>query len=216
MSVLLPSPDLHRFPKTTIAVGDLCYRIFTHKNSDGAVRDPWFFSSSNNGKSGRFDLPSPLGSCYFSNTSYACWREVFRGASLVSRSDMDQKRMLVVMKDESSLAVAQLTHTNASAFGVTLDLFSGDDYSAPQAWAKALNDEGFMGIIALLRSDSSGQAKNIVIFGNAGAFADVDGWTSSVVELVHDEDLLNELEVRGIRVESIPYDIKIDPAPRPF
>lgn len=199
--------DLKDFPSSFLGSGENLFRIFTHKDSAGKARMSWYFSSSGLTTSGRFDLSSPQGSCYFSDLKYGCWQEVFRNSRFISRSDLDRKRLLTATREVSTLKIADLAHLAASHFEVTLDLFAGDDYSQPQSWAEDLAKLGFQGIRALLRHDPSGRAKNVVIFGDSGAYSNVQGWTSTISRLTDNSDLLDDIERMGIHVESIPFDM---------
>lgn len=106
-----------------------------------------------------------------------------------------------------------MSNPNTSALGVSLDLFSGDDYTQPQSWAAAFHKFGFFGVIALLRHDPSGNARNFGIFGNSGSRSKVKGWSSQIRVLIEDEELIGELREQGITVQGIPHEVKVTPFP---
>lgn len=99
----------------------------------------------------------------------------------------------------------------AMGFGVTLDDFSGDTYTRPQAWALAFHEVKLGGVIALLRHDPSGWARNVGVFGKSGDAKSVRGWQTTRGALRSDTQLLDELRNAGISVLEIPNDIVITP-----
>lgn len=92
---LQPPPEtLDGFPlrRSSTAVRTL-YRIFWERDrSTGQRASPWRFAAAPPG-AGRFDLPSPRGTCYWSDRRYGAWLEVFRGARLVDVADARRRRL---------------------------------------------------------------------------------------------------------------------------
>jgi len=104
-----------------------------------------------------------------------------------------------------------MTDRRAAGFGVTLDDFSGDDYRKPQAWALAFHEVRLGGVIALLRHDPSGRARNVGIFGKSGEAIKMRGWQTTRTTPRSDMQLLEEIRNAGISVLEIPNDVVITP-----
>lgn len=207
-SKLLPTPK--GFPRTTLKTGTTLYRAYGQGPANSAPRNGWFFSSTNGSNSGRFDLPVPHGTCYFSTEKFGAFCERFRSAEIVTRTEADSIMMLIATRT-SALEIADMTNSRARVFGLTLDIFSGDDYSDAQAWALVFLQAKLKGVMALLRHDLSGKARNIGLFGNAGSAKSVSGWATSREKLTADPELLVEIKSAGIYIQESPYDVDLIP-----
>lgn len=204
---LADSPALAGFPRLSAAdTPNPLYRIFTPVDSHtGAARRPWFFSSA----SGRFDLPAPHGTCYFSDRRYGAWLEVFRGCGYVDRADVERRRLLVATRTGRRLRLANLRAAQARPFGVTADLVAGDDHSRPRQWAVALQTVGFEGVVGTIRHDPTLAARIMALFGRGGPQARVIGWRTTTNHLVDDAGLLEEAAAFGTGVVGRPWDVTV-------
>jgi RES domain len=125
---------------------------------------------------GAFRSADPGGSCYLSDRMSGAWLEVFRSAGLVDREDVERRRLVTASRSGAAVKVANLRAPQARPFGVTNDLVAGDDYARPQAWAAALRACGFKGLLATARHDPTAAARNVALFGRAGARTRLSGW----------------------------------------
>ncbi len=213
MAVPRPPAGLAGFPVLSRSAASApLYRIWLARDPvRGAARTPWFFSSVPSAEAGRFDLPAPAGSCYFSDRRYGAWLEVFRGCGLVDRVDVERRRLLTVVPVAEAPRLADLRAPAAHAFAVTADLAGGDDYSQTQGWAAALHKAGFAGISGTVRHDPTHVARTVAIFGRAGPRARVAGWRSRTAPVVSDIALLSELAPFGTGVAGRPWDVATTP-----
>lgn len=175
----------------------------------GERRTPWFFSSLPSAAAGRFDLPRPSGTCYFSDRRSGAWLEVFRGCGLVDRTDVARRRLLTVVPIDEPPRLADLRSARAHRFGVTTDLLGGDDYAPTQRWAAALRDAGFAGVSSTVRHDPTLVARTVAVFGRSGPRSRVHGWRSRTTPLIGDTDLLAELAPYGTGVAGRPWDVQV-------
>jgi len=205
-----PPFSVRGFPKTKLASNSPLYRLFKHVSSTPGIRSGWYFSSIGAPRSGRFDLPEPHGTCYFSTEKFGAWSETFRGAHIVNGTDIDC-RTLLTATGTANIRFADMADRGAMSFGVTLDDFSGEDYTRAQAWALAFHAAKLGGVIALLRHDPSGLARNVGVFGKSGTAKSVRGWQTTRAALRSDLQLLDELRNAGISVLEIPKDVVITP-----
>lgn len=205
--------DVARLPLRPLRTGTVAFRIFRRFGPDGLVRGPWFFSSSGSASSGRFDLPRPRGTCYFSSTALGAWLEVFGSVRLVDPSDMRRRSLATASRTGGDLRLVDLASQRAAVAGVTLDVTAGDDYTVPQELAQAADDRGASGIRALLRRDPSGRSHNLALFGAAGAPSRQFGWRVAKSEPWRDAALLRSLADIGVHVVDIPHDLPVAPVP---
>ncbi len=127
---------------------------------------------------------------------------------MVNRADVDCRTLLTATRS-IKLRFADMADRAATGFGVTLDDFSGDDYTRAQAWALAFHAAKLGGVIALLRHDPSGLTQNVGVFGKSGSVKSVRGWQTTRATLRSDMQLLNELRKAGISVLEVPNDVVI-------
>jgi hypothetical protein len=187
------------------------YRIFFHRHATtGAVTSPWRFTSVPPGKS-RFDLAEPQGTCYWSDRRYGSWVEVFRGTAVVERSELTRRRLFTA--EPPPLHLANTLALAARRFGVTGELSTIADYTLPHRWASALAAVGFAGLVGICRHDPSLTARNVAVFGPAGAPARRAGWRTSRTALETDTALAAELDQLGVRVAGVPHAVPITPVP---
>lgn len=183
------------------------FRIYRLRDPvSGQVRSPWFFAAVPPG-TGRFDLPVPRGTCYWTDHGYAAWLEVFRGTGLVDRADVDARRMAVATPPP--LRLADLRAPAARRYGVTAEVSTTDDYQLSQRWAAAIAAAGFTGLRAAVRHDPTLRAASVAVFGPAGARTRMAGWTHTRVRLDADAELLAELAAFGTGIAPRPFDIPV-------
>ncbi|RBY78959.1 hypothetical protein DQ238_11315 [Geodermatophilus sp. TF02-6] len=209
-----PPDDLAGFPRTALDPGATLFRLVLARDPvTGTPRAPWFFSSLPSDHPGRFDLPAPDGSCCFSDRRYGAWLEVFRSTGLVDRVDVEKRRLLTATRTAPPLPVADLRAPQARSFGVTDDLFAGDDHTLPQAWASGLHRAQFAGLASTARHDPTAVARTVTLFGRSGPRTRVRGWHTAASRPTGDTALLQELAPFGTGVLSRPYDVPVTSLP---
>lgn len=157
-----PPASLTGFP--TRAVTGLTDLFRAHD----AQRSPWWFG---NDGGGRFDLPSPRGTCYAALDAESALRERL-GPVLGARAQLPESALADVVVSRLRLSesrdVADLQSRRAARFGVTRELESMVPYAVPQAWARALAAAGFGGVQYGPRF-TPGDCSALGLFGPEGA-----------------------------------------------
>lgn len=192
------------------------HRIFRARDPDtGEPRDPFFFASAapDDPGGGRFDLPEPDGACYFATSAVGAWLEVFRTTPLVALPDLRARRLLTT-RPPRPVRTADLTAKASRAFGITLDVSTGDDYSVSRRWATRLRQAGFRALQTVLRHDPSGRTRSVTLLDTGGAHAPFGWrWRTDVSRLDTDVELVTAVHAFGIGVADVPYDVPIAEPP---
>ena len=139
-------------------------------------RGCWYYSPlpANPTRGGRFDVPTPKGTCYFASTPEAAAMERvgrFTAQRKPVPADLIIDRVVsTVPADDLPDGAAELRATRAaSAFGVTSELFTMSDYSVPQAWASSISNAGYDALVYTPRFSPGATA--VSVFGPQGAKA---------------------------------------------
>lgn len=141
-----------------------------HTDRPGADRGCWYFASTPGhpaaGEGGRFDLPSPRGTCYLAATEVAAARErLGRPGRLVA---VEETQGVVVSRVRYEPGrVADLLHRDAALHGGTRELSASSPYRLSQRWAHAVDLAGFAGIVYPPRF-STDPVEALAAFGEAG------------------------------------------------
>jgi hypothetical protein len=202
-------PPWRSFPRTRLRPGQTLARITFRRNPEGTPRSPWYFSSTGSTSSGRFDLPTPRGTCYWSDAAIGAFVEVFRRLRVIARPDLEARHLVVATRTGPPLPLASLVSARAAAYGVTLDTAGGDDYRPTQELAAHLADVGLLGVIAPTRHDPTLRARTVALFGRSGPVRARRGWTTRRNDLTTDPDLLLAVHEYGYAVLDIPCDLPI-------
>jgi hypothetical protein len=203
-----------RLPRWSLRRGVVLFRLSRRFGPDHRPRGPWFFSSSGSPSTGRFDLPGPRGTCYFSTSAVGAWLEVFGSVALVDEIDVRRRSLAIATRSGAALSLADLASPRAAAAGASLDLVAGDDYRGPQQVALDAFASGAAGLRALLRRDPSGTSHNIALFGRAGAPTRQPGWQVTRIDPWRSASLMTELAGIGVRVAEAPHEMPIATPPR--
>lgn len=195
------------WPTYSLRTGAHLYRIVRRFEADGEPRPVWFFSSTTNPAPGRFDLPAPRGTCYFSDVRVGAFVEVFRRTRVIARSDVAARQFVTATRTGDAMRLANLRSAAAAARGVTLDTFGSDDYSEPQGLASELDQRGLDGVRAPARHDPTTRANTIALFGRAGAAKSQRGWRVRRSPVDAERALLEDARAYGYAVLDIPYDV---------
>ena len=156
-----PPRDLTGFP--TVRVGPDTELFRCHR----ATLGPWWFG---NDGGGRFDLPSPRGTCYLALDPEAAVREwlgpVLGGRTSVPESALEDA-VVSRLSPPGTWEVADLQSRRAAAHGVTRELEVMVPYAVPQAWAVAFDSAGMDGVRYGPRF-TPGAASSLAAFGEEG------------------------------------------------
>lgn len=205
-----PPAALRGFPSrgTSGSLGTL-FRMTRRRDRTGALRrSPWWFSSADLPEPGRFDLPRPRGTCYWSSHRYGAWVETFRGTRQVAEEDLEHYTVWTA-RPPASLRLANLRVKRAYVFGVTAEISTVADYELPQRWAAAFAKAGLDGVLGTCRHDPSSRALNVAVFGPAGPASKRVGWTVAAESSAQDRVLRTELAQLRVRVVPRPHDVPV-------
>ncbi len=158
----LPSVPLRGFPTRHVAPKDVLHRGHT------AAYRPWWFGCDGGG---RFDLPTPRGTCYLADSAAVAVRERL-GTVLGARATVPASLLDGVVVSRLHLPaagdLADLQSSAASRFGVLRELEVMVPYYIPQGWAAAFDREGFGGVAYGPRF-STGACSSYAVFGPVGS-----------------------------------------------
>ena len=112
------------------------FRIYRHRDRmTGAVNgSPWRFGAVPPGR-GRFDLPAPDGTCYWSDRRYGAWVEVWRGATTIDLVDARARRLWTAQAPP--LRLANLLSPRSYRYGITAAISTQPDYACPSSGPRA-------------------------------------------------------------------------------
>ena len=153
-----PASDLAGFPTDWLGHKRHIWRVALEE------RNPWYFGNGRN----RFDLESPLGTCYVAHDPFAALRETIgAGIKTVSQPFIESRRFFR-LRVEKTLKVADVTTNKAVPFGVTSEISSTMDYECTQSWARSFADLSLRGVLYELRFSPAG-SHGCAIFGPEGS-----------------------------------------------
>jgi hypothetical protein len=139
---------LRSFPDRPLSIHTELFRVVRRG------KGPWWFGSS---MEGRFDLPSPFGTCYLAGDPLAALLELLgadREGGFVSAEFLAGRR-LRELRAPRDLTAADLTSRRAAGFGINSEIGTIVPYAGPQAWAERLHGARFDGVVYWLRHDPS-------------------------------------------------------------
>lgn len=157
-----PPPDsstLSGFPRRSIGPKSQLYRV--NRRPYG----PWWFSSFG----GRFDLPTPRGTCYLAFEPLGALLEAVgpeRSNGAIATTLVNEL-VLWSLHIPNGRQMADCTAARAAKYGITLEISTIVPYDCPQGWARELDVAGMDGVVYFLRHDPSG-VKGLGVFDVAG------------------------------------------------
>ena len=158
----LPPDDLAGFPRYRYRPG---LRLWRAALTD---KRPWWYCDKGDC---RFDLTSPLGTCYMGTDELVGIIEAV-GPHLkpgdVIASEFLDARVLWEWPLGAALNAANLVTRSASGFGVTNELCSMTSYHVPRAWARALQGAGHEAVRYRTRFDTGATPRGVAHFGVSG------------------------------------------------
>jgi hypothetical protein len=177
-----------------------CHR-WRPESPDGGC---WSFHavSAPDGVGGRFDLPSPMGTCYWASTALSAARErLGRAGDLVAA---DEVADVVVTRARVGAGVAaDVLDVDAPRRGVITELSVTTDYPLSRRWAVAFSEAGFDGIRYQPRF-SSDRAYALAVFGGEG----VPSSAPAIIDSIPTRDVLVE---HGYTLLPIPRSADLGP-----
>lgn len=196
-------------PGQTLA-GRTVFRLWRPVGSDGSARpSPWWFASvpeDDPTAGGRFDLPSPMGTCYVATSAVGAVLESLQ-AHLTSLpvEELRSRRLARVNAPDGAPVAARLTSRRlAGAHGVTAALWSGGNRLLTQRWAGAFRRDGWWALYGGAQHDPSGRLRSYAVFDHSGGHSPtVCGvWTHESTTPADDVALHQELVTFGITVRA--------------
>lgn len=192
-SLKRPPKDCARlggFPKRRVSESETLWRVTRAGNG------PWFFGSS---LEGRFDLPTPDGTCYLGFDPFGALLEVLAGAATVTTEFLEDRRIRELNLPRPHEA-ADVTAPGAVEFGITLEINTIVPYEIPQAWALCLRRVGNEGILYFARH-SPAPVQSLALFGRSG---ERKAWRRGRGRRIAGELVRGLEENYGVRVVPVP------------
>lgn len=161
-----PPDDSFDFPDREVRTGKALYR------AHAASRGVWWWGSAPDTPEdgGRFDLPSPHGTCYLALDAPTALRERF-GESLISIGTIGVTEVRATALSQVALPWDVVAANTASARAeglITRELVTCDDYGLTQRWAAAFHRIGKGAILAESRFTVRPRPTALALFGAAG------------------------------------------------
>ncbi len=198
--------SLAGLPKQVLARRTL-YRVWRHALADGGLREePWWFASAElaQAEGGRFDLPAPMGTCYFGTRPEAAVLEALQMRLVnLPREELVIRRMALVKPPDNAPDAAMLTARRvAGQFGITAELWAGGNRRLSRAWAHAIRRDGWWAIYAGVSHDPSGRLRAVALFDHQGSHPPSHGgaWRWEGKAMDTDHELLSALARYGVSV----------------
>ena len=147
---------------------------------------------------GRFDLPSPEGTCYLAPDPVGALLEVIgpeidEGA--VSEDFVAARRLRKLALPHAHRAF-NLGARRAAGFGVTAEIHTIVPYALPQAWAVALRTADAEALLYRLRHDPSFKGDGVALFGKDGERKHWKRGREIVIDRVLREKLRRKCNIR--------------------
>ena len=207
----LPQPpdragSLAGLPRQNLC-GRSLYRVWRARSPDGSRREhPWWFASAELEAvgGGRFDLPAPMGTCYFATRPEAAVLEALQmRLTNLPGAELSIRRLATCIVPASTPDAAMLTARRvAGEWGITAELWAGRDRSLTRRWAQAIRRDGWWALYAGLSHDPSGRLRAVALFDHQGAHPPSHGgqWIWQEARLDRNDELLRALKRYGVEV----------------
>lgn len=183
------------------------YRVWRRDLPGGETRaSPWWFASAvaDAVAGGRFDLPAPMGTCYFGTRPEAALLEALQmRLTNLPRNELKIRRIAKVAAPADAPDAAMLTaRTVAGTFGITVELWAGRDRILTRRWAAAIRRDGWWALYAGTAHDPSGHLRAVALFDHGGAHPPSHGdrWPWSEHRIDDDQRLVRALQRYGVSV----------------
>lgn len=196
-----PGPaELTALPRLVVA-GRSLWRVFQRHRTV-----PLYFAAVDPADplvSGRFDLPSPLGSCYTATTKIAAVLESLQdyGSGVLPERVLQRRAVVRVDAPAAAPSAVQLTAASMRGVGATAALWAGADRVCTQAWASQLHRAGWRAAYHGISHDPGGRLRAVTLFDREGEHLpyDDDAW-QGVSERLDDPVVVSALAGYGIHV----------------
>lgn len=157
-----PTTSLGGFPTHRVETSTDLFRA--HSGEFG----PWWFGNEGGG---RFDLPSPRGTCYTALDPGSAVRErvgPVLGRAVAVPESLLEDVLVSRLRLPAGRDVADVQSTAAGGFGVTRELETMVPYAVPQLWAQAFDRAGHGGVRYGPRF-TPGECSAVALFDDEGA-----------------------------------------------
>lgn len=204
-----PSPpdaaELVSFPRRTLRKSRPIFRL--HHRDLG----PFWFSSTDAADDGgnRFDLEPPNGASYWALQAVVAVLETLarRPVQIINTELLDRYALTESTLPHDLTDIANVPVKAARRFGLTAEIHTTADRRSTRAWAQALFTCGFRAIVSLPRHDVTGRHRSLTLWGQSGEHAPY-GWHWPTTSSAVPEEVTTELELWGIRVVPIPFEVE--------
>ena len=161
-----PAGDLADFPDRRFTTRRRWWRC--HRDDLGV----WFYASApqaDDPGGGRWDVPTPDGTCYLADSDVGALLEVagpdLHDHGFVTEDFLSARSVSTVQLPHATRA-ADLHSDDVASFGVTTELTGAISYLMTRLWAAAWQRDGFQGISHQLRFRPN--TSGLALFGPAG------------------------------------------------
>jgi hypothetical protein len=170
--------------------------------------EPWWFASAatDSDDGGRFDLPEPMGSCYFGSSPEAAVLEALQmRLTNLPEVELRIRRPARIRSPASAPDAAMFTAARvAGEFGITAELWAGRNRPLTCRWAQATRRDGWWALYSGVSHDPSGRLRAIALFDRCGAHAPSHGggWNYIEQRIDRDDPIRKALRRHGIHVRA--------------
>jgi hypothetical protein len=178
----------------------------------------WWYASAGDDPDvgGRFDLPSPNGTCYLADSlTGAVVEKLLRSPVKVVVDERLDELFHTVVSVRRTPPVADLTARKATGYGLNAEIHTTLDYARTRRWAVAFHRNGFRGLRHRLRGDVTQRSAGWALFGTAGLRHRAPNGMSTSVRPLDRGEVEQVLERLGVELRPIPSEVPVVPPPRP-
>jgi len=198
--------SLERLPGRPLQARTL-YRVWRNLLPDGTERTlPWWFASLSSSPEacGRFDLPSPMGTCYMATRPEAALLEALQmHLTNLPVEELQVRRIARIRAPDDAPRAAMLTAESvAGDFGITPAIWAGRERRLTQRWAAAIRRDGWWAVYAGVAHDPRGHLRMVALFDQQGDHPPSHGghWRYRSSPIADDSALEQALARYGVKV----------------
>lgn len=176
----------------------------------------WWFASVDDPQDqsgGRFDLVTPLGTCYLAEDSLegALVEKLLCAPLVVVPTERLGELFHAVVSVRRTPATADLTSPQATGYGLNAEIHSTLEYAISRRWGAALWKSGWRALRHRLRGDVTQTLAGRALFGRAGLHTRAPAGMSTTVASLDTVLAQKLLAERKVEVRPIPARVPITP-----